>query len=214
MFFKISAAFFLVNLVSSLDHEALRGASRDLAECTGCWPGTSGNCKNPANNVCYLIAGDPLVCPAGTLPCGDPDPDDPDVVECTDCWGDTSGNCKHIVDSSCYYSPTGICTPGTLPCGDQDPEPVCINDIDRNRPLRPDAGCDSLLPVCYIDDGTTGSNIPANMGGTSCVRCTNLGVDVVDNGCNSNKPNCIWKDPDTLIVTTPGYWQAGNNCVA
>lgn len=150
MFFKISAAFFLVNLVSSLDHEALRGASRDLAECTGCWPGTSGNCKNPANNVCYLIAGDPLVCPAGTLPCGDPDPDDPDVVECTDCWGDTSGNCKHIVDSSCYYSPTGICTPGTLPCGDQDPEPVCINDIDRNRPLRPDAGCDSLLPVATL----------------------------------------------------------------
>eukprot|EP00808_Paulinella_micropora_P029579 g15514.t1 len=45
----------------------LGGAGSALGQCTGCWPGTQGPCKQ-TNSVCWPYVGG--VCPVGTSPCG------------------------------------------------------------------------------------------------------------------------------------------------
>lgn len=42
---------------------------RDVTECSGCWPGTSGPCRQGNNGVCWPYFPGTALCPVGTSSC-------------------------------------------------------------------------------------------------------------------------------------------------
>ena len=98
---------------SAFGSQALRGLYPNTP-CQNCFPGTSGPCKNPYNNVCYTYAYPGGPCPANTVECF------PKAVypECWDCQGgQQTGPCQDPIQFVCWAElPYGGCPTGTDYC--------------------------------------------------------------------------------------------------
>jgi len=101
------------------------------AQCTGCWIGTSGPCKQ-SNGVCW--ASNNNRCPQGTTSCRTPATPEPSSTplpgsDCLDCFFPSSGKCKAPHDGVCHAEMPGNpendnCPPGTNRCYPQTLAPV------------------------------------------------------------------------------------------
>lgn len=52
---------------AAAEDEAAEDDSEQFVNCTGCWPGTSGQCMSHASSVCYAQSNG--MCPQGSSPC-------------------------------------------------------------------------------------------------------------------------------------------------
>jgi len=92
---------------------ALDAAVEALVQCTDCYAGTSGTCRQ-GNGVCWNAnAG---ICPPGTFACTkDNQKSAKTPKKCRGCWPGTSGPCQQS-NSVCHQLLNGSCPAGTTMC--------------------------------------------------------------------------------------------------
>jgi len=147
------------------------------AQCTGCWIGTSGPCKQ-SSGVCW--ASNNNRCPQGTDFCGTPATPGPSSTplpgsDCLDCSPPSSGKCKAPHDGVCHAEMPGNpendnCPPDTTRCYPIIPEPT-------NPPL-PGSDCLDCSSLssgkCKAPhDGVCHAEMPGNPENDNCPPGTN-----------------------------------------
>ena len=174
---------------------SLAKASGD--QCSGCYPGTSGNCKNTDNSVCYQLAE----CLPGTEPCGSTPP-----VSGGGCSNTKDGPGR---DEGCETGSNKICVylNGGLVQGNNDGHHCarCVNSAVPGNANTVDWGCNGKKPVCIGDQHF---DLAHNVEGTSCAVCMNSfqspDACEADDGCPPTKPDCVlWNERD------PAIWAPG-----
>ena len=125
------------------------------AQCTGCWPGTSGVCKQQ-NLVCGPTIGgicpgegNRLCSPIGVTSSPVPAPTTPapvgDISNCDGCWPGTFGPCKQM-NGVCGPIIGGVCPgSGSALCFGNPPAPDDCTDCVSGTSGK----CRSAIGVCY-----------------------------------------------------------------
>ena len=213
IFSKATSSLLAFLAVPSLASQQLRGnhERRGLSgQCTGCYPGTFGNCKNTINKVCYShYTYEQCVAMPGLEPCG---ADGGGIFDDSGC-----------VDSGSYPTPDKSCTDPAKPICFQlngavavdgmggDHCGACSNSVrGGGGVIDVDDGCRAEAPVCI---GNAGVDLAAHVEGTGCAVCFNSldSIDAcdLDDGCPPSKPDCALDNG-----LSPQIWHPGTQCVA
>ena len=223
----------------------LRGSmvqeERDLSgsqQCTGCWPGTSGTCKQD-NTVCY---NPPAGSPCFGTPCGGGGSSSTsDPCTNTNLNGGKDQGCTSD-EKICVYANGGLvfdpnaagdhcskCVNSKRGGGGRDArdfgcpksKPVCVDnsgyDLAANVSIHVETCC--FQPAIVYRTNQNTDTIPfiflsLQVAGSECATCFNsLDSDNacdLDDGCPPSKPDCVNADG----LTSPPLWMPGEKCRA